>query len=79
MPICNKCDKEHNRYFKNRKAKKSCGLCNKSYKKLYETIQKSLEEYCIDHIEYNTYYKLLPNERLHELNTGDLCSHTTTE
>ena len=61
MPTCNNCLAEHNNYFKNGKAKKSCGNKCKKYK-LHR--QKTLNEFCEDHIEWFPYYKLLPYDDL---------------
>ena len=61
MPTCNNCLAEHNNYFKNGKAKKSCGNKCKKYK-LHR--QKTLNEFCEDHIGWFPYYKLLPYDKL---------------
>ena len=61
MPTCNNCLAEHNNYFKNGNAKKSCGNKCKKYK-LHR--QKTLNEFCEDHIEWFPYYKLLPYDDL---------------
>ena len=61
MPTCNNCLAEHNNYFKNGKAKKSCGNKCKKYK-LHR--QKTLNEFCEDHIGWFPYYKLLPYDDL---------------